>query len=444
MSARPVGDAALVRRTRWRLLAWSGGSTLSILVLLGSLLYAAVANSLSGAAEDQLRARAGELEAGLVVRQTPGFPPASGQGSPNALVVGNPAVPGYAISGGAVAGTLAVVVMPDGATYPDVRRVYGSRLSDELSLVEAAAAGGVESFETPTIDGTPLRILTKEIPAGDQSIVMQVVADRIAEERTLSVLIAVLAVGGLVVLAASLGVGWIYAERALVPIRDAMRRQRDFAADASHELRTPLSVVKGSVAHLRRHHASPVADVGEALDDIESEVDRLGALVDDLLLLARTDSGTLELELGPTDLGEVALDAAGTLAALAGEREVRLEVDAEPLAVTGDGGRLRQLVRILVDNAIRHGPPGSTVRVAARRVDGRARLVVEDEGQGFAPADLPRVFERFWRAPGEHTGGTGLGLAIAAWIVDRHGGEIEAANRTAGSGARMEVRLPLA
>jgi signal transduction histidine kinase len=83
------------------------------------------------------------------------------------------------------------------------------------------------------------------------------------------------------------------------------------------------------------------------------------------------------------------------------------------------------------------------VRVAARLADGRARLVVEDEGAGFAPADLPRVFDRFWRAPGGHAGGTGLGLAIAAWIVERHGGDIAAANRTDRPGARLEVRLPL-
>ena len=442
MSARPVGDSALVRRTRWRLLAWSGGTTLSILALLGSLLYAAVASSLAGAAEDQLRARAADLETGAAIRRSQVVPVPAPGGPATNVIVGNPAQPGYAVGGGSVAGTLAFVVFPNGATVPDVQ-LFGAGLPSEPGLTEARAARGADTIETTTIDGTPVRILSRQIAFGDQALVVQVVADRTAEQRTLSVLLAVLAGGGIVVLAASLAVGWVYAQRALVPIRDALRRQRDFAADASHELRTPLSVVKGSVAHLRRHRDAPVGEVGEALDDIDAEVERLGALVDDLLLLARTDSGALELELGPTDLGEAALDGAGSLVALAAERRIRVEVDAEPLAVTGDSGRLRQLVRILVDNAIRHAPADSTVRVAARRADGRARLVVEDEGAGFAPADLPRVFDRFWRAPGGHAGGTGLGLAIAAWIVERHGGDIAAANRTDRPGARLEVRLPL-
>ena len=298
---------------------------------------------------------------------------------------------------------------------------------------EARLSG--ESIELASVDGTPVRILSHRVTVGDQPFVIQVVADRIAEERALAVLLTVLAVGGVLVLAIALGVGWLYAERALVPIRDAMRRQRDFAADASHELRTPLSVVKGSVAHLRRHADQPVADVGDALDDIEAETDRLGALVDDLLLLARSDSGALELAVEPTDLGEVTLDAAGSLAPLAIERDVRIEADAEPLPFSGDPGRLRQLVRILLDNAIRHAPRGSIVNVSARADGGTARLRVEDAGSGFRPDDLPRVFDRFWRAPGEHAGGTGLGLAIAAWIAERHGGAIEASNRPEGGRA---------
>ena len=169
---------------------------------------------------------------------------------------------------------------------------------------------------------------------------------------------------------------------------------------------------------------------------------RLGALVDDLLLLARTDSGTLDLSLAPTDLGEIALDASTGLATIATDRDVRVEVDAEPVPLIGDADRLRQLVRILGDNAVRHAPAGTTVSVAAHARDGRADLVVEDRGPGFRDADLPHVFERFWRAPDAPAGGTGLGLTIAAWIVERHGGTIVAGNRP-GGGARIEVGLPI-
>ena len=438
MSARPVSDAALVRRVRWRLLAWSGGSTLAVLVLLGSLIYVAVANSLSSAAVDQLRDRARMLEprVQLLTAAPPGIPPGPAF---NTIVAADPGQAGVSFVGGSAAGTFAFVVGPTDTAFPDVRRLFDAQLPNVSSVEEARATG--ESIELANVDGTPVRILSRLVTVQGQPFVVQVVADRIAEERALAVLLAVLGIGGVLVLAVALGVGWLYAERALVPIRDALRRQRDFAADASHELRTPLSVVKGSVAHLRRHADQPVKDVGDALDDIEAETDRLGALVNDLLLLARTDSGALDLALEPTDLGEVALDAAGGLAPLASERNIRIEVDAEPLPLTGDPGRLRQLVRILVDNAIRHAPQGTVVNVSAQGDHAAARLRVEDSGAGFRTEDLPRVFDRFWRAPGEHATGTGLGLAIAAWIDMRHVGAIEASNRP-GGGARLEVRLP--
>ena len=118
------------------------------------------------------------------------------------------------------------------------------------------------------------------------------------------------------------------------------------------------------------------------------------------------------------------------------------EIEPVPADLEGDPARLRQLVMILVDNAIRHSPDGGHVS-ATVRVDGpTATLVVDDDGPGIAQEDLPRLFDRFYRAAGAPGGGTGLGLAIAAWIVDRHGGRIEAANRDAG-GARFTVRLPV-
>jgi signal transduction histidine kinase len=183
--------------------------------------------------------------------------------------------------------------------------------------------------------------------------------------------------------------------------------------------------------------------VGHALDDIEGEVDRLTALpVDDLLLLARTDSGAVELAAEPLDLAEIALDASGAIVAAAERRGVRIEVDAQPIPLDADPARLRQLVTILLDNAVRHAPAGSTVEVGVTAVEGVARLRVEDRGPGFPPDDLSRAFDRFWRAPYAPPGGTGLGLSIAAWITERHGGTITAANRPDG-GAQLEVRLPL-
>jgi signal transduction histidine kinase len=201
-------------------------------------------------------------------------------------------------------------------------------------------------------------------------------------------------------------------------------------------------VIRASVDDLERHQKQPVANVGTALTDIRDEVDHLTSMVEDLLLLARSDSGAIELERVAVDLGDVASSGASGMSLLASERDVSLVVDPVPAEVAGDPARLRQLVAILVDNAIRHAPRGSRVDVRVRTDGPDAVLVVEDEGPGIRPDDLPRVFDRFYRGAGAPGGGTGLGLAIGAWIVERHGGRIAAANRDT-TGARFTVRLPL-
>jgi signal transduction histidine kinase len=436
-TGEPATDAALVRRVRWRLLAWSGGSTLVVLVALGSLLYAAVAGSLAGAATSQLRIRADTMAKGVV--QTIPVP----GGRPfdvNGVTAFDAAQPGLVL-GGPSSGTFAVISTANGVAIGFPPQV--NQLVDKPALDEVIASGR-ETVSEATLAGVPWRVLTVPVEGPAGTFLVQVLGDRTDEQRTLGVLLIVLVAGGLVALAASLGVGWLYAERALVPIRDAMRRQREFAADASHELRTPLAIVRGSIEHLRRHRDRPVAEVGSAIDDIDAGTQRLTALVEDLLVLARTDSGAVELDLADTDLGELTLDAVGALGPVAAAAGVAVQVDAEPVPLHGDGTRLRQLVTLLVDNAIRHASAagGSSVLVAVKAADGSAVLTVDDDGSGIRPEDLGRVFDRFWRAPDAPSGGTGLGLAIARWIVERHGGSIAASNRP-GGGARFEARVPL-
>jgi signal transduction histidine kinase len=418
-------DSRLLRRARWRLVAWSGGTTLVVLLVLGTVFYGAVANQLATAGRQQLQARINDIRLEI---ERPVFRP--GQRPKIGISIGGPA-----------SGTFAYVVMPNGTTFgPAEFSIDG--LPDQSAL--AAARSGERDVRELSVDGTPLRLLTQSVTnraAG--TVLVQIGQDRTGEQKSLDVLLATLVGVGIVGLVGAIGVGFVYSGRALVPIRESLRRQREFAADASHELRTPLAVIRSSVEHLERNPERPVREVGDALGDIRDEVDHLTALVGDLLLLARTDSGVIELERSPVDLADVALEAIGTVSSLAARRGVRIVLDPSPAPTLGDPLRLRQLVTILVDNAIAHSPTGGTVTVRVRTTRQSTDLRVEDEGPGLAADEIPHVFDRFWRAPGAPAGGTGLGLAIAAWIVERHEGTIGAGNRPTG-GAVFDVRLPLA
>ena len=344
--------------------------------------------------------------------------------------------------------------------------VVPSGLPEQAGLTAAAASADGTDIRTATLElaapfagppgsgpGTtvqvPVRVLTHEVVAQQDgnTYYLQVLQDRSTEVETLQALLTVLLVGGRWSWWSPRRSAALYAERALVPIRDslgaqrsALRRQREFAADASHELRTPLTVIRSLARARPPPPASPVAESREALDDIDAEVTHLTAIVDDLLLLARSDSGAVAMERMPLDVGDVAFEAASALGRMAEERGVHVQVDPEPAMVVGDPARLRQLVTILVDNAVRHSPRGGSVTVSVRRAGPVAAIEVADQGPGIRDEDMAHVFDRFWRAPGAPSGGTGLGLAIASWIVDRHDGRIGVANREP-TGAVFRVEL---
>ncbi|KAB8146090.1 HAMP domain-containing histidine kinase [Chloroflexia bacterium SDU3-3] len=228
----------------------------------------------------------------------------------------------------------------------------------------------------------------------------------------------------------------------LTSLEEASRTQQRFVADASHELRAPLTAIQGNLELLRRQ-AVPPTERDEVLAEVEREAARLGRLVSDLLALARADAGQ-GIRHGPVDLDALTLEAFHTARAMA--RGQRLALDPfEPVQVAGDADRLRQLLLILLDNALKYTPPDGAVTLGLRQRGAHAELSVRDTGPGIADEDLPHVFERFYRADparGRDPGGTGLGLAIARWIVEQHGGTIELRG-AAGGGTLAMVRLPL-
>jgi two-component system, OmpR family, sensor kinase len=215
---------------------------------------------------------------------------------------------------------------------------------------------------------------------------------------------------------------------------------RQFIADASHELRTPLSAISGYTELTRREELSP--DVEYSLTRIASQTERMTALVEDLLLLARLDAGR-PLERGEVDLTRLVVDAVADAHAAGPDHRWQLAVPDEPVVVPGDGSRLAQVLANLLANARTHTPPGTNVTVTLAAEPACALVSVTDDGPGIAPDLLPHIFERFARGSTSRSrdnGSTGLGLAIVRAVVGAHGGTVDAKSRPGST--EFTVRLP--
>lgn len=362
-----------------------------------------------------------------------------------------------------------------------------------LPLSETArdnARRGVMTFETVELaarPAAPLRLLT--LPVTDRGRIVQLVQvamplDDVESTRRRFLLVLV----GLApfALAGAATGGWFLAGRALAPVdrmvdaartieaEDLSRRidvpnsddelgrlaavlndmlarleasftaVSQFSADAAHELRTPLTILKGEIEVALRTTQEP-GEYRRVLASCEEEVDRLVAVIEDLLFLARAEVGAVAVPLEPVGLASLVDDLLPAVRALADRAHVRLEAGAPPaLAVRGSAPMLVRMMLNLVDNAIRHAGAGGEVMLRVRADGGEAVIDVEDSGPGVPEADRERIFDRFYRAdPARERGGSGLGLAIVRSIVLVHGGQIRVAGPPADR-SRFRVRLPLA
>jgi two-component system OmpR family sensor kinase len=227
--------------------------------------------------------------------------------------------------------------------------------------------------------------------------------------------------------AAALNTMLLHVERAFDARHESEQRTRQFVADASHELRTPLATIQGYAELSRRPEASNEPSLRHAMAKVEAESERMAGLVDDLLLLARLDSGR-PLDDAEVDVTRLVVEAVNDARVRDGHRHWRLSIPDDPLAVNGDAQRLHQVVSNLLSNAGRHTPPGTTVSVgAARRPDGGVDITVHDDGPGMPESLRGHEFDRFSRGDSSRTrssGGAGLGLSIVKAIVDAHGGRV--------------------
>jgi signal transduction histidine kinase len=224
----------------------------------------------------------------------------------------------------------------------------------------------------------------------------------------------------------------------------ADQQRRELIANVSHELRTPIAALQAVLENLVDGVSAPdPATLSTAL----SQTQRLGSLVSELLDLSRLDAGVVALELEEVSVADLVAQtvAEAEVSARVGGREVGFVVDVRPPGATvrADRARLHQVLANLLDNAVRHGPPGGTVSVLARRVGEQMEIDVRDEGPGIAAADRERVFDRFTRGERAVGGGTGLGLAIARWAVDLHGGRIAVLDPPEPGAAGCRIRVTL-
>jgi two-component system sensor histidine kinase MprB len=435
-----------------------------VVVIAAVAIYLGVRAELRGEVDDSLRERAaaiGSLRAERGLDRAPR--PGQGPGRPDRRLPVPPPEP----FGGP--GGFAQLVLPSGHVVrgPGTRDVLPvDRAADEI-----ARAGSGERFEDTTVAGTHLRVLTRALPGGGA---IQIARPLDEVDRQLDRVLLVLILVGAAGVALGGALAALVARAALAPVArftarteelagdpdpshrieerasdelgrlarsfnstlDSLERsveaQRQLVADASHELRTPIASLRANIQTLEHAERLP-ADERESLRaDIVAELDELTALVADIVELARgAKPGDLVDDVRLDEIARIVAERARARAT----RAVTLDVSAEPAVVRGDAQRIQRAVANLVDNALKWSPDGGTVELRVAN----GMLTVRDHGPGFEEADLPHVFDRFYRATGARSlPGSGLGLAIVRQTAEAHGGHVRASNAP-GGGALLRV-----
>lgn len=233
-------------------------------------------------------------------------------------------------------------------------------------------------------------------------------------------------------------------ERSFLERVESEERLRRFLADVSHELRTPVTSIRGYAELFRRGAAERPDDLAKVMQRIEQEGERMGVLIDELLLLARLDQG-LPLEREPVDLVRIVADSVEAARTIDPKRKIDLKIESESIMVSGADTRLRQVIDNLLGNVRAHTPPKTSARVRVFSEASSAVIEVADEGPGIPPAEAARIFERFYRTERSRSGGSvgmGLGLAISRSIVEAHGGVVTYSAPPEG-GSVFRIELPL-
>ena len=425
MPVTPLGSLRL------KLTLWYLSTLCAIILLLGGGLFVAISHRFATELDQSLRGATAQLERAARIRELE-----SGARGRVVDAVEELRIPERALYLLDTAGT---PVTPAQAE-PWIR----------TAAVRAAGSGSSDEEHHTRHDATLRLHAERFVLNGGRTLVAAAVADKVELEDRYAALIAEFGGAALIAMVLVAGGGWLLVRQATAPIERSMAQMRRFMADAAHELRTPITVLRTQAEVALQRDRDPGTYVA-SLRGIESESRRLGRIVDDLLILARADSGERPIGFGRVFLDDIVMDAVGAAGAMATARGVGLTLGGfDEAAVHGDAELLRQLVMILLDNAIKFTPRGGWVDVTVGVREGAAVVTVSDSGPGISADQLPHIFERFYRGdparsrtdhdtPG--ASGAGLGLSIAQWIAEAHQAEI-AVRSPSGGGTIMTVRFP--
>lgn len=306
-------------------------------------------------------------------------------------------------------------------------RVYEKKSESEIA--DAIATLAVDSFCTKSdsyaikrVDGINYRIYTKYFDNSNDPGIVQVFQNTINEEIIWSFLKTVLFLFGSTGMLILLCISYIFTGKALKPVKDTWKRQKEFIADASHELRTPLTVIQTNLDVVLSDDEGTVEENEMWLDNAYSETRVMAKLIDQLLTLAKADTNDEKLDLSEISLTEILENICANMEIMAKNKNIDFElINKEEILIKGDYDKIRRMIVILIDNAIKYTESGM-VKVKLYTEKNKKVLTVEDTGIGMSKYDMDRIFDRFYRADKarHREGGTGLGLSIAKWIADIH------------------------
>ncbi len=435
LASKQVQSGDQLKRLRRQLTIWFAGTFAVIIVLLGGGLFLQMQRQFSADLDKSLKAAVTELERAALIREM------------------------EAHVRGKVVDAVDELRVPDRFLYlldADGTPIKPDTAAQWIRSAARAAGKGTPVFAESAISGEVVfQLYAKQFAlASGAKLVAVATADKVEMEDKYADLITAFSAAAVFALILIAGGGWLLMRKSTAPIERSMAHMSRFMADAAHELRTPISVVRAR-AEVALEKPRDAATYETALRGIASETLRIGRLVENLLTLSRADAGESPIVLKLVYLDDVVVEAATAARFLAAPRNIEIRVDKfEEAKILGDAELLRQLVLILLDNAIKFSREGTCVSVCVGIVDGNAEVEVEDHGPGIPIEHLPHIFDRFFRGDVARTKsgsnsnamagqGAGLGLSIAQWIADAHGGSILVGPGDE-EGTRFVLRFPMA